>query len=275
MNVKTKICIVLVVFCFCKVFAESEGEKAFKTNNPNEAVLLLEKEVAAGTASLNAYNYLGLSYYQLGDYLNSIDAFTRGLSTPGTNKKILAYNQGNSYYAIKDYRSAIKSYTLALTADPLYYDALLNRANANLMGDDIANALTDYKKYITVVPDDPQRETIERLIAALETEQQNREVQKAVAAQEAERMAEEEKRVQEEIERMRIEDEKRFAEEQERLAAQEAERQRIENEKKALEAERRRKLLEEVANSLQNTDSTNMSAGAEDLIEYDQEAELD
>ena len=41
------------------------------------------------------------------------------------------------------------------------------------------------------------------------------------------------------------------------------------------EAERRRKLLEDVANSLQNTDSTNMTSGTEDLIDYDYESELD
>ena len=43
----------------------------------------------------------------------------------------------------------------------------------------------------------------------------------------------------------------------------------------AREAERRRKLLEDVANSLQQTDSMNMTAGAEDVIEYDYESELD
>ena len=41
------------------------------------------------------------------------------------------------------------------------------------------------------------------------------------------------------------------------------------------EDERRKKLLEDVANSLQNTDSTNLTSGAEDLLEYDLEGELD
>ena len=38
---------------------------------------------------------------------------------------------------------------------------------------------------------------------------------------------------------------------------------------------RRKQLLEDVANSLQGTDSTNLTSGAEDLIEYDLEGELD
>ena len=64
------------------VFAESEGEKLFKTNKPSEATLFLEEEIKNGTASSAAYNYLGLAYYQIGDYQNSVDAFARGLKVP-------------------------------------------------------------------------------------------------------------------------------------------------------------------------------------------------
>ena len=47
--------------------------------------------------------------------------------------------------------------------------------------------------------------------------------------------------------------------------------------KEMMEAEeaRRKKLLDDVANSLQNTDSINMTSGADDIIDYDQEGELD
>lgn len=267
-------------------FADSEGEKAFKQNNPTEAAFLLENEISAGTASSAAYNYLGLSYFQLGDYAKSVEAFNKGLGVPGTNKKLLAYNQGNSYYAMRDFNNAAKSFSLSLSADPSFYNALLNRANSYLMADSLENALADYKRYIIVVPNDPQKESIIKLISALEAEMEKRAVEKELAAKEAERMAEEEKRMQAEMERMRIEDEKRAAEERKlreqreaeeraKREAEEAERQRIENERRAAEAERRRKMLEDVANSLHNTDSTNMSAGAEDLIDMDQEAELD
>ena len=50
--------------------------------------------------------------------------------------------------------------------------------------------------------------------------------------------------------------------------------QLLEDMRKA-EDERRKKLLEDVANSLQSSDSTNLTSGAEDLIEYDLEGELD
>jgi len=80
----------------------------------------------------------------------------------------------------------------------------------------------------------------------------------------AARFAEEQKRLEEENRRM-----------QEELARQKAEYEAAEAARKAAEEERRRKLLEEVANSLQQTDSTNMSAGAEDVIDYDYESELE
>lgn len=269
MKIKTKLfcCVGVLFFCFAG-YAESDGEKAFKENRPSDAVILLENDIMAGIASGAAYNYLGLSYYQLGDFQKSVEAFDKGLGVTGTNKKILAYNQGNSYYAMHDYNKAAKSFSLALSADPSFYNALLNRANSYLMAQNFSGALSDYKRYIIVVPDDPQKNEIIRLISALENEIKAQEVAAEQAAKEAERIAEEEKR-------MKAEMEKQAAEERERFAREEAERKRIDDEKRAAEAERRRKLLEDVANSLQNTDSTNMSAGAEDLIDYEQEAELD
>lgn len=267
MSLKNKFC--GIVFILCSIcYAESEGETLFKQNRPSEAVYVLEDEITSGTASSEAYNYLGLSYYQIGDYQKSVEAFNKGLNVTGTNKKLLAFNQGNSYFAMQNYNAAANSFSLALTADPQYYDALLNRANAYLMGDKLSDSLADYKKYIIVVPNDPQKENIKKLIALLEGEINNRKMEAELAEKEAEKRAEEEKRMKEEME-------KRAEEERVRYAAEEAERKRVEDERKAAEAERRRKLLEDVANSLQNTDSTNMSAGAEDLIDYEQEAELD
>ena len=70
-------------------------------------------------------------------------------------------------------------------------------------------------------------------------------------------------------------EEQRLKEEQERIAA-EMEKLRIEQEKQAaLEAERRKKLLEDIAASLQSADSTNVSAGTDGVMEYEYEIELD
>ncbi len=78
------------------------------------------------------------------------------------------------------------------------------------------------------------------------------------------RLAEEQKRLEEENKRL-----------QEEMARQKAEQEALEAERRAAEEERRRKLLEDVANSLQQTDTTNMTAGAEDVLDYDYESELE
>ena len=270
---KKHLVIYTIFLCFfytmtSTAFAESEGEKLFKSNKPAEAVLFLEDEINNGSASSAAYNYLGLAYYQIGDYQNSVDAFARGLKVPATNKKVLSFNQGNAYYAMGDYDNAVKSYSLAISADPKYSAALLNRGNSYLMAQKFDETIKDYERFIIMEPNDAQRPKIEELIALLKQEIARQEEEARIMAEEAARLAEEERRLAEELARQK--------EEEERLEAErKAEEECLAEQRRAEEAERRRKLLEDVANSLQNTDSTNMTSGTEDLIEYEFESELD
>ena len=277
---RTALLIALILLSFTyNLFSDTEGEKAFKANNPSLAVILLEQEITEGKASVSAHNFLGLAYYQLGNYEKSVEAFAKGMKASGTNKKILSYNQGNSYYAMQDYENAIKAYSLTLTADPKYTQALLNRANANLMYKDYDNAILDYEKFIIMEPLDEQRPQIEELLALLRKEKARLDEEARIAAEEAARLAEEEARLQEELERQRLERERLEEEarlERERIEREERlAREKEEAERRAIEAERRRKLLEDVANSLQDTDSANMSAGAGELLDFDYESELD
>lgn len=239
------------------LYADTDGVRQFKANNPSGAAVLLEEEIQKGDISIDTYNFLGLSYFQLGEYAKAIDAFERGMKAPVADRKQLCYNEGAVAYASGDYARAESCFSLAFAVAPQMYQAVLNRANSRLMQKKYADALSDYKSYIASVPDDSQRDDILRLIAALEE-------QLVFEEQEKIRLAEEERRLAEENERMQAE-----------LARREAEQAALEAERQAAEAERRRKLLEDVASSLQQTDSTNMTAGAEDVLEYEYESELD
>ena len=380
----------------------SRGESLFKENNAKDAVQVLEYEIMNGQVSDNSYNFLGLGYYQLGEYDKSLDAFRRGLRVQPENAKILSYNMGNTYYALKDYTSAATAYSDAMKAEPRFYEALLNRANALLMSGQLAAAKDDYIDFIGKCPDDPQRERIELLIKALEEEIARREEEARLLAEqnkaqweeydgslnekkkegfspyweqvdagldktkknpddpewerihsenpgaiadnsekqklddskdkdygsafdwekldhesgqvlsaseeivtdeedwltfsdaELNEMKELEKESREEHEKW-LENERRRAHElatREAQAKQKEQDQALENERKMREQlieemrkadedrrreeeEKRKKLLEDVANSLQGTDSTNLTSGAEDLIDYDLEGELD
>lgn len=380
----------------------SRGESLFKENNAKDAVQVLEYEIINGQISDNSYNFLGLGYYQLGEYDKSIDAFKRGLKAQPENAKILSYNMGNSYYALKDYTSAIDCYSDALKAEPRFYEALLNRANALLMAGQLLSAKEEYIDFITKCPDDPQRPRIELLIKALEEEIARREEEARLLAEqnkaqweeydgslaekqkegfspdweevegnlenarkenedpewerihnenpglladnknqekindspdgekldketweafdhdgndslayseevtdeiedwltfsesELDEMKELEKQSREEHEKW-LENEQRRQQEiatreaqtrqKEQQNALEEERRireqlieemkKVDEERQKAEEERRKKLLEDVANSLQSSDSTNLTSGAEDLIDYDLEGELD
>lgn len=242
-----------VLFCF----AESEGEKLFRTNKPDLASVQLEKEILEGTASLESYNYLGLSYMQIGNFQRAVESFEKGMKVAGTDKKILSFNEGNAYYSMGNFSQAIKCYSLTLRADEEFTKALLNRANANLMAQNYDECIADYELYLEKESNDPQRPQIEEIINLLRKHKQEVAEAEQRAKEEAERRQKEEELLQQEMERQRIEQE------------------RFEEEARLAEEERRRKLLEEVANSLQNTDSTSMSSGVEDIIDYDSEPELD
>ena len=379
----------------------SRGESLFKENEAKDAVQVLEYEIMNGQVTANSYNFLGLGYYQLGEYDKSLDAFKRGLKAQPENAKILSYNMGNTYYALKDYASAATAYSDAMKAEPRFYEALLNRANALLMAGQLVSAKDDYIDFIGKCPDDPQRERIELLIKALEDEIARREEEARLLAEQNKARWEEydgnlaekkneagsphweevdgglenarknqenpewerihsenpgaitdnsknqkiddsekdygstfdweklehdnsqalgaseevvtdkedwltfsdseldemkalEQQSREEHEQW-LENERRRAHElatREAQTKQKEQEQALENERRLREQlieemrkadedrrkaedERRKKLLEDVANSLQGTDSTNLTSGAEDLIDYDLEGELD
>ncbi len=246
-----------LLLCSYPFFSETEGERLFKINDPSGAVPLLEKDIVSGNISSDTYNFLGLAYFQLGEYKKALDAFERGKKSSQSNKKLLYFNQGNVAYASGDYDLAETCYSFAFAASPTFYEALLNRANSRLMMKKYKDSLSDYKAFVLALPDDSQSENIRRLISYLEEEIEHQ------AAEEA-RLAEEQRRLEEENRRL-----------QEEIARQEAERLAREAELRAQEEERRRKLLEDVASSLQQTETTNMTAGVEDVLDYDYESELE
>ena len=163
------------------LFAQSQGEKLFKENNPADAVQVLENEISNGIVSENTYNFLGLGYYQLQEYEKSVKAFQRGIDVQPGNLKILSYNQGNSYFALKEYKAAAECYSRALQVEPSFYEALLNRANSLLMGNQLRASRSDYAAFVEKNPDNPQTERINALIAAIDEEIARREEEERLA----------------------------------------------------------------------------------------------
>lgn len=235
----------------------SEGEAQFARNKPHEAIVLFEQAAQSENSNPLVYNYLGLSYYQTGQMQKALDTFLTGTQKDGTNKRVLYYNAGNTAFAMGLLLEAENYFSLSCIADPSFAPSFLNRANTRVRLQKLADASDDYTKYLGLYPLSPQKEEIQRLLLLLSAEIEQKKLEQERLAMEAQRLKEQESRIAQE------------------LALQKAEQEKADAEKAAAEAERRRLLMEEIAASLQNTESTNLSAGSEGVMEYTYESELD
>ena len=258
--------VVLLTFFSYSSFSDDfeTGEKYFRMNKPSEAIVYFTKALDDVAVNLNVYNYLGICYYQIGKNADALAVFEQGLKKTGTNKRVLYFNAGNVAYSMGDFQKAENNFSLAIVADPDYTASYLNRGNSRMKLDKLLAAKEDYEKYLILEPGTEQRANIEQVIALIGEEVVLRE-------KEAERLAQEEARIKAEEERIAAELEAQ-RKEAERIAAEKAAKEAEEARK---EAERRKKLLDEVAATLQDAESSNISAGIDGVMEYDYESELE
>lgn len=156
----------------------SAAEELFRLNRPAEAIPLFEEMLDGAEAAPAAFVYLGVAYYQVGEYQKSLSVCVRGLARADTDHKVLAYNAGNSAYALGNYARADACYAIALKEDPAFSAAYLNRANAQLRQDLLPEARENYQAFIEREPESIQRSAIEQLIALLDEEIVRRENEK-------------------------------------------------------------------------------------------------
>lgn len=161
-----------------RAYSFSAAEELFRLNRPAEAIPLFEDMLDGTDADPAAFVYLGVAYYQVGEYQKSLSVCVRGLARADTDHKVLAYNAGNSAYALGNYARADACYAIALKEDPAFSAAYLNRANAQLRQDLIQEARENYQAFIEREPESVQRPAIEQLIALLDEEIVRRENEK-------------------------------------------------------------------------------------------------
>jgi tetratricopeptide (TPR) repeat protein len=139
--------------------------------------------------------YLGVAYEQLGEYRQAVEAYRRGLTGAGGKKAALHHNIGTNYLRLGELESAEEHFTKALQEDGEYPPAYLNRANTRVKLEQYEKAVADYRLYLSVKPNTPQRGSIEQMIALLQDKQE---------LAEAQRLAEEQKRKEEERKRKEL-----------------------------------------------------------------------
>lgn len=175
MNKHLITCVVLFFTALSIAFCDSysEGEIYFRENRPSKAIPLFEKAIQEKTSNPSVYNLLGLSYYKLGKFQQAVDIFLSGTEQEDTNKSVLYYNAGNAAFAMGSFSIAEQNYTSSIFFDRTFAPSILNRANTRIKMNRLKEAEEDYRTYLNLMPDNPQKENIEKLISILNQELSN------------------------------------------------------------------------------------------------------
>jgi tetratricopeptide (TPR) repeat protein len=164
-----------------------KGEALFVQNKPQDAQPLLESALNEDPSNEKIYLYLGIIYQQLGDPQKAIDILKRGLNIATSYKDLFYFNMGNDFFSRKEFAFAEEMYNDALSANKNLARGYLNRANARLQLQNFGGALADYTLFLQLLPQDPQRPSIEKLMALIRGVQddQDKARQSALAKQQA------------------------------------------------------------------------------------------
>ena len=168
-----------------------KGEALFLENKLQEASAVLEGALEKEPENSKIMLYLGFSYAGLKNYDKSIQMFKNGAKASLNEKDKFYYNAGNIYYISGKYTLAEDMFTQAIRYNGSNTASYLNRANSRLKMMNKSEAVSDYRLFLNLEPDNYQKESIEKLISLLEGEITDEKVRKE---EEASRKAAEEER---------------------------------------------------------------------------------
>ena len=216
--------------------ALTQGKNFLLKNQPDKALPLFYQASSEGQNDPKINLYLGICYISLGKYAEAEQQLLAGKSKDAAGSYLYSYNLGNVYFSQSRFTEAEEAYTAALSVRRAYPPAVLNRANTYIKLENYSLALEDYKFYLNLEPAASQRQTIQRMISLLESEQR-----------EAAMI-----RMQEETQKL--------AEEAERRAAE----------------ARYKRLQDEINANLQSVDNaSSLSAGSDETLDYSEDYNLE
>ena len=169
-----------------------KGKALFLDNKLQEASAVLKGALEKEPENSRIMLYLGFSYAGQKDYEKSLDMFKKGARTALTDKDQFFYNAGNIYYIIGKFTLAEDMFTQAIRNNGSNTASYLNRANSRLKMMNRKDALSDYRLFMNLEPDNYQKDLIRKLISLLEEEITTEKLQKEEEA--ARKLAEEERR---------------------------------------------------------------------------------
>ena len=142
--------------------------RTFRENKPQDAISLLERAVTEPGVDERAWPYLALSYQELGQYDDAVATLRKGRPQALRFKALFYFDLANIFVLQDKNTFAVDSYGQAIDADGSYAPAYLNRADAQMVLKDYPDAAGDYRRFLDLAPNDPQRPQIEELLKRLD-----------------------------------------------------------------------------------------------------------
>jgi tetratricopeptide (TPR) repeat protein len=200
---KKSVFLIIIFFAVGNIlFAQSsfvKGEELFLQNKPSDALPFLEQAVAEDPAHVQAALYLGIAYQQVNKFDEAIAVYRKILPRAGNQSALIAFNLGNVYFSRGNAAFAEQYYNEAISADPVYASAYLNRANSRIKSGMLQESIADYEQYLSLEPASPKRRQIESLIAFIRNEEAAAEQQKLMAEAAAKAEAERRQRLLDDV----------------------------------------------------------------------------
>lgn len=144
------------------------GKELFLENKMEEARPFLETALTQYPKDERIYLYLSTVYESLGQYERAVTLLQRGVQYAQDYLDVMYFNIANNMFKQNKNILAVEMYTKALEANPSLSEAYLNRANTALKVERYENASDDYKLYLQLQPNTPQRPQIEQVLSIID-----------------------------------------------------------------------------------------------------------
>jgi len=153
---------------FAQTSPLDRGKELFLENKMEEARPFLETALTQYPKDERIYLYLSTVYESLGQYDRAVTLLQRGVQYAQEYLDVMYFNIANNMFKENKNVLALEMYTKALEVNPNLTGAYLNRANTALRLERYANASDDYKVYLQLQPNTPQRPQIEQVLAIID-----------------------------------------------------------------------------------------------------------
>ena len=126
---------------------------------PDQAIEMFKKGLSIIDYDPEIWNYLGIAYWNKGDYDKGLEAFNRALSLDD-NYPIAINNLGSLYLSLylktkkaEAHQKAVENFKRAIELDPKYESAYNGLGTALKLAGDLDGAMANWKKAVEIKPE--------------------------------------------------------------------------------------------------------------------------